>query len=127
VAATSATSAWAVGYFSNGTADQTLIAHWNGKAWMQVPSPNPGSSSNRLTGVAAISAADVWAVGSYNSGAADQTMVANWNGKAWTRPPSPDPGGSTSGNDLFGVAATSSTNIWAVGGTGSQTLALHCC
>jgi hypothetical protein len=44
---------------------------------------------------------------------------------------SPNPGGSSDGNFLDAVAATSSTNAWAVGdyfnGTEYQTLASHCC
>ena len=44
---------------------------------------------------------------------------------------SPNPGGSSHGNYLSGVAATSSTNAWAVGnyynGTAYRTLATHCC
>jgi hypothetical protein len=39
VAATSATDAWAVGNYSSGSASGTLILHWNGSAWTQVPSP----------------------------------------------------------------------------------------
>jgi hypothetical protein len=35
VAATSATNAWTVGY----TGNKSLIVHWNGKTWRQVPSP----------------------------------------------------------------------------------------
>ncbi len=39
VAATSATNAWAVGSYDNGQAAGTLILHWDGTAWTQVPSP----------------------------------------------------------------------------------------
>jgi hypothetical protein len=57
--------------------------------------------------------------------------VLHWNGTSWKRVPSPNPGGSSHANVLFGVAASSPTNIWAVGdydnGTAVDTLALHCC
>ena len=33
VAATSARSAWAVGFYVSGGLAQVLILHWNGKAW----------------------------------------------------------------------------------------------
>jgi hypothetical protein len=62
----------------------------------------------------------------------EQTLVEHWNGSAWKAQPSPNPGGSSNNNDLSGVAATSSTNAWAVGtyypgtGVGVKTLALHC-
>lgn len=45
-------------------------------------------------------------------GTASQTLVEHWNGKTWKVQPSPNPG---KGTLLFGVAATSSTNAWAVG------------
>jgi hypothetical protein len=43
-----------------------------------------------------------------------QTLIARWNGTAWSRVPSPNPVG---GSSLSGVAATSTTNAWAVGCT----------
>jgi len=133
VAATSPTNAWAVGTYNNGTAEQTLVERWNGTRWKHVPSPNPGgpTHANFLSGVAATSSTNAWAVGSYFNGTSFQTLVERWNGTRWKHVPSPNPGGPTNTNGLSGVAATSSTNIWAVGryfnGTADQTLALHCC
>jgi hypothetical protein len=64
VAAVSGAGAWAVGDYSNSAnADKTLIEHWNGTAWQQVPSPNPSSTGNLLNGVGASSATDIWAAG----------------------------------------------------------------
>jgi hypothetical protein len=56
-AATSPANAWAVGYYSNGTAYQSLIEHWDGVSWTTVPSPDPAGPSvlTTLSGVAAIS------------------------------------------------------------------------
>ena len=51
VAATSSRNAWAVGYYFNGSALQTLIEHWNGKAWKTQPSPNPSVYGDILDGV----------------------------------------------------------------------------
>ena len=133
VAATSARNAWAVGSYFNGTADQTLIEHWNGTAWKRVASPSPGGNAISLNAVAATSPGNAWAVGDYNHifGAPLQTLVLHWNGTAWKHVASPNPGGSSHDNSLSGVAATSPTSIWAVGsysnGTATQTLALHCC
>jgi hypothetical protein len=123
VAAASARNAWAVGYYFNRTAGQkqTLIEHWNGRTWAQVPSPNPGGSSlgNVLRGVAATSARNAWAVGYYftvrGSAAALHTLVEHWNGSTWARVPSPSPGGTVTQALLNGVAATSARNAWAVG------------
>jgi hypothetical protein len=36
----SSSYAWAVGYYFNGIAARTLIEHWNGIAWNQVPGQN---------------------------------------------------------------------------------------
>src|SRR5436305_1360784 len=92
------------------------------------PPPDVGEGSH-LNGVAATSACDTWAVGYYYDGIAQQTLIEHWNGTAWKVQPSPNPDGSSNPNGLAGVAATSSTNAWAVGnynnGTADQTLALH--
>jgi hypothetical protein len=127
VAAVSAANAWAVGDYSNGTADRTLVEHWNGRSWKQMPSPNLGSSANGnlLLGVAATSSRNAWAVGDYSTGAGVHTLVLHWNGRRWRHVPSPDPGGSATFNELFSVAAVSATSAWAVGVSGSRTLILH--
>jgi hypothetical protein len=115
VAATSATNAWAVGsYFRRHTNLGTLIEHWDGTAWTQVPSPNAPGGSNELNAVAVISATNVWAVGDSGSYPGNQTLIEHWNGTAWAQVPSPNPNPS-SGYSLVGVAATSATNAWAVG------------
>lgn len=62
VAATSATSAWAVGALF--ATNKTLILHWNGKSWTREASPNLGSS-DMLESVAATSPASAWAVGDF--------------------------------------------------------------
>ncbi len=124
VAATSKANAWAVGYYYNGTADRTLIVHWNGTTWKRVPSPNPSSSINRLIAVTATSATSAWAVGTYYNGIASQTLIERWNGTAWKRVPGPNPGSVT--NAFLGATATSATSVWAVGtsynGTAYRTL-----
>jgi hypothetical protein len=126
VAATSARNAWAVG--QNFETGKTLIVHWNGSAWKQVPSPTPGGSS-ALYAVSTISASNVWAVGATDA-PPGKTVIEHWNGTAWKQVPSPTPKG---GGALFGVAATSASNAWAVGCAGNcfqglgtiKTLILH--
>ncbi len=119
VAATSATNAWAVGNYTNNATYQTLVLHWDGKAWSQVASPNPGGSgdANSLAGVAALSRADAWATGIYvNSAGGARTLLLHWGGKAWSQVASPNIGAAFPGDVLSAVAATSATNAWAVGG-----------
>ena len=103
VAATSATNAWAVGF----TGSKTLLVHWNGRTWAQVPSPG-----GALYGVAATSAGNAWAVGST---ANSKGLIERWNGRAWTQVPSAAPAGSV----FYGVAAVSARSVWVVGATGS--------
>jgi len=138
----SATNAWAVGDYSNGgLVIRSLILHWNGTAWKQVTSPNPGANTD-LVAVAATSARNAWAVGLAGSamaaplqpgpamplaaGADPGTLIVHWNGKAWTRQPSPSPGEF---NSLAAVGAMSAANAWAVGSTSNghvdQTLILR--
>jgi hypothetical protein len=59
---------------------KTVIAHWNGSAWNQVPSPSPPQSG--LADVAATSARNAWAVGSYGS-THPETLILRWNGTSW--------------------------------------------
>ena len=57
-----------------------------------------------------------------------QTLVEHWNGSAWSVVPSPNVGGSYD-NALYGVAAVSANDVWAVGHDGDpitgQTLVEH--
>ena len=113
VAATSAASAWAVGYRNNARGiPQTLIAAWNGTAWSQVPSPAPAVGS-LLDGVAAVSARSAWAVG-YRNFSSPQPLILHWNGTSWKQVPSPT---LAVGGMLHSVAVTSARSAWAVGET----------
>ncbi len=129
VGATSSGDVWAVGsyYPSSTSPEQTLIEHWNGKAWSVSPSPSPGSSVNVLRGVAATSPKNAWAVGESGAQQQDPTLVEHWNGKAWKIQSSLSLGAS----GLSGIAATSATTAWAVGFYNTngvdQALAIHCC
>src|SRR6266702_3800841 len=122
VAAVATNDVWAVGNASNASGvSQTLIEHWNGKQWSIVASPSPSTQTNFLLGVTAVATNDVWAVGSFrNAGGAFQTLTLHWDGTAWSIVPSPSPDGAF--NDLFGVAAFSTSDVWAVGDSGSGTL-----
>jgi len=127
VAATSAGNAWAVGSFvtSVNLGGQPLIAHWNGSSWKHFSGPNLGDCFTcPLTGVAATSGSNAWAVGFIdNVKTSPQSLILHWNGTAWKQVPSPNP--STSGDFLYGVAATSASNAWAVGSVGNNVLIAH--
>jgi len=121
VAGYSRSSAWAVGsYITSNIIEpmfyQTLIEHWNGKAWRQTASPSPGHADSFLLGVAVSSRSSAWAVGAYedDNGYA-QTLIEQWNGTSWTQVPSPNPGGPLRSNVLYGVSAISPSNAFAVG------------
>jgi hypothetical protein len=75
VFARSATNAWAVGGFSATTGIHTIIAHWNGTAWVRMSSPSPGAADNNLLGVGAGGGASIWAVGSRSDGPTTQAMA----------------------------------------------------
>jgi hypothetical protein len=126
VTAISGSDAWAVGEDGNGLVHHTLIAHWDGRRWRRVASPNVGTRSNFLFGVAAVSRSGVWAVGYYFTGSQEQTLIERWNGKSWAVVKSADVGGSAVTNDLSGVTAVSARDAWAVGHTSpGKTLIEH--
>jgi hypothetical protein len=128
VAALSSGNVWAAGSYYDLAASQTrtLIEHWNGSSWTQLPTPSPSSNNSFLTGIAAVSADDIWAVGYYSDDVSDvqQTLILHWNGTAWKHGAIPSRIGS-----LNGVTAISARDAWAVGyywnGTANQTLIEH--
>jgi hypothetical protein len=129
VAAVSSSNAWAIGRYSPVAAYQyqTLIEHWDGHAWCQVPSPDPGGSGqdNTLESVAATSSSNAWAIGYYReSSGIEQTLILHWDGKAWRQASSPNLGVSVS-SELDTVMALSSSNAWAAGLSGNLNLLLH--
>jgi hypothetical protein len=95
--ATAANDVWAVGL--------GLVEHWTGSAWHVVSAP----SGAHLGAVAAISPTDAWAAG------AGPDATLHWDGVSWT--PSLTTGPRIS---LDGIAASSSTNVWAVGSNFNQ-------
>jgi hypothetical protein len=113
VAALSRANVWAVG--SNGLG-RILTEHWNGKKWSIVPSPTPaGGAWAALNGIAALSADDIWAVGEVFRGeSAERALTLHWNGSKWSIVPAPAPRRSLQ-SALYGVAALSANDVWAVG------------
>ncbi|GAC1383875.1 MAG: hypothetical protein NVSMB33_12020 [Ktedonobacteraceae bacterium] len=101
--------------------------------WRVVASPNASPNSNSLRAVAALSSTNVWAAGSDLVGTSKaslvyQTLMEHFNGSSWSIISSPNVG--TGNNALNGIAAVSTSNIYAVGSSdastgGQQTLVLH--
>jgi hypothetical protein len=82
VDAISANDVWAVGrYVNEYYVLQTLILHWDGRAWGVARSPNRGEyMDNILFAVDAISTTDVWSVGrSGGYSSAPQTLTEHYS------------------------------------------------
>ncbi len=116
VATISANDIWAVGYYVSG-GQQTLMQHWNGTSWSTFS--GPATNNGALSDVTALSSNDVWAVGSNGlvGSSSSTTLVEHWDGTQWSIVPSPNVGAGN--NDLDGVAAVATNDIWAVGVAGS--------
>jgi hypothetical protein len=116
VEGTSATDAWADGYYANSTGAHSLLEHWNGSAWSLVTAPAPsGGTSDVLNGIGANSSTDVWAVGTYFNISANesQTLTMHYNGVNWTIVSSPNPANSNS--FVRRVSVVNGHDAWAVG------------
>jgi hypothetical protein len=116
--AVSSTDVWAVGSHAadGGNGDASLAEHWDGTRWKVVPTPNEiKAGSNYLKGVAAIGPDDVWAAGFWFSNAqfVGHPLMEHWDGKAWSLVEVPRMG--IDDNDLYAIAASSATDVWAVG------------
>jgi Phosphoesterase family len=119
VSAASRKDAWAVGSFlppsGGGTVLQTLGEHFDGKRWTAFPLPDVGPNINSLLGVSMLPAGEAWAVGYFvDASFHEQTLVEHFDGSMWTAVSAPSPGARQ--NILYGVAAISDDDVWAVGG-----------
>jgi hypothetical protein len=115
VAATSPTDAWAVGASTAGglPSQKTLIEHWDGAAWVRVPSPTPTSGDNGFNDVAALSPTSAFAVGYSASATGYHALVEEWDGQAWNVVQVPQVPPT---NSFFtSVSAMSATDVWAGG------------
>ncbi len=126
VACPAATSCQAVGYsvntVNNAPVIQTLAEAWNGTSWAPKTSPDNGTNTNALYGVACLSTTSCLAAGSYlNSTNVIQTLVEGWNGSAWSIKTTP---GGVLGDGLNAVSCESGGFCEAVGsyksGSGAQ-------
>src|SRR5215472_15385890 len=117
VSAASAADAWAVGayYPPSSSVLATLAHHFDGVRWTAFPLPNVGVQENTLLGVSMPSTGSAWAVGYFVNGKfQQQTLIEHFDGIVWSVVPSPSPGAQQ--NILYGVAAITDSDVWAVGG-----------
>jgi hypothetical protein len=110
---------WLVGAQPRPRRVETLIAHWDGRRWQEVPGPNPGLYGNRLYAVSATQAG-TWAVGTYD----DQPLIIRWTGQQWEQVPGPARRPGVSRSELFTITGGVGNTAWAAGDDG-QTLVLR--
>lgn len=122
VSATSGTDAWAAGdYVNSSGAWVPFVEHWNGHAWKLSAISGPsGALQTFLEGVTALSSSDAWVVGQViDSAGAPVPVAEHWNGHAWKAVSTPTPDGAFA-SGFSGVAATESSDVWAVGNAVSE-------
>jgi hypothetical protein len=81
-----------------------LVEHWDGTSWSVVSSP-AFTGGGQVGRVSADASNDVWAVGG--------NLILHFDGTSWSRTVLPP--ARYGGPALFGVAALSPSNVWAVG------------
>ena len=123
VTALASNDVWAVGSSNNHTT--TLVLHWDGSSWSVVSSPNSGEYGHEssLANISAVSPTDIWAVGTdaftiytgEDSNTIYYTLFEHWDGSAWSIVPGASTHGTAAVGRLFGVAAVSTGDVWAVG------------
>jgi hypothetical protein len=113
--AASGGKAWAVGVHLNDNYQRrALIEAWDGKQWIIVDSPQPGSQGDLLFAASATSPSDVWAVGDQQGADGRFTnLVEHFDGHRWSTVDVPNPG--STGNHFYGVTAVAPDDVWAVG------------
>jgi hypothetical protein len=120
VAAAGPNDVWAVGV----AADRPLIEHWDGSQWQIRPFFARSDIGGELSAVTAVRPDDVWAVGWQGPFSERTQLILHWDGAVWRAASGPNrdlPRRSY----LTAVAATSRTDVWAVGGAGGGTLVEH--
>lgn len=109
---------WAVGASAAGRTAQPrpLALRWDGRAWREVPLPDPGGDAVLLA-AAPDRAGGLWAVGvAYDPDGTGRPLTLHRDGTGWHPVDAPAPAGRTS--TLEAVAAFAPDDVWAAGGTG---------
>jgi hypothetical protein len=136
VSAASSSDVWAVGVARTWGAPDQLVEHWDGTKWSIINTPSlPDGRVGVINGVKVIASDDVWIVGDSSipdggSGHSYETLTEHWDGTQWSVIPCQTADSQTWLTLLEGVAAFSSTDVWAVGaitesGSTEQTVIKH--
>ncbi len=127
VSAASSSDVWAAGVSSDDCATlETLVEHYDGTSWTRVSAPSP-AGDDRLFSVSADDPSDVWTAGSISNDSGNYGLIERYNGTGWTTWKIKE----GSGLALYGIKATSPTNVWSVGwyvppsGSGYKIAILH--
>jgi hypothetical protein len=121
VSCTSASACIAVGgVLTSSEEDQTLAYQWNGSAWTQLDTLDPGSNSD-FTGVSCATATSCIAVGAHIGSSGSQALAEEWNGIAWSIQTMPQPDGTASPQSVSCTTAAlcSAVGSYMAGGIGS--------
>jgi hypothetical protein len=125
ISALSPTNVWAAATDSQGTSgvglstsNDTVLMHWNGRAWQSVPTPK----GVYVTDVAGVSADSAWVTGEVpGKGPGTLTSVAgaaHWNGTRWAMVPDAAADTQTEQSDyvyeLTNVIADGNGGLWAI-------------
>jgi plastocyanin len=113
---------WAVGSFSDGSDNLSLIERFDGAGWTRVAGDDFPASGNVLLGVSSAAGGDVWAVGYWYLSAPRgpaEPLIEHWDGVTWSRVSAPDTDAESGAQYLEGVAALPRGPAWAAG-TGTQ-------
>ena len=108
---------WAMGNLYTTTGTHLLAAHWNGTSWKRVSVPPAPAGSVTVEGaVAGSSATNVWTAGFVSNDSlvciGCHGVIDTLTGGAWTPR---DPPTAPIHRELYGIATTGPTNVWAVG------------
>jgi hypothetical protein len=124
---------WAVGwdrdYNAPGRPVSSLVVHFDGTSWKRESTPNP-ANRNTLTDVVALANGEVFAVGvaqdTSGGGITPRSLMLRRQAVTGTWSSLTVPHGEAGSQDqLQGVAAVSSTSIWAVGYYSSPSSGLY--
>jgi hypothetical protein len=117
----SATDCLLAGYYSEASATQSLMEHYDGASWNVISSANTSSTqSNFPFAITCTSATDCWTVGFYFGypGGNIYTLTDHYDGTSWSVVDSPNPPPNNADqylDFLWGVTCVSTTDCWAVG------------
>lgn len=101
----------------SGLLDNTVL-HWDGHQWQAVATGTPPGQNATVASVTAIAADDVWAMGESlmsQHPTVTEPFAEHWDGSTWTSVDIPLVHGRT--NLVQSSTATSTDDVWAVGGT----------